>query len=230
MKNYVVIGGSSGIGKEIVLDLNREGESVYATYNNVKPDEKSGVHYYHFNVKDNLDVLDDLPDVIDGLVYCPGSINLKPFSRTKDEEFVEDFELQVLGAVRLIRSFLPKLKKSGNSSIVLFSTIAVQKGYGFHSIVSSSKGAIEGLVRSLAAELAPAIRVNAIAPSLTKTGLAERFLNSEKKLEAQILANPMKKIGEPKSVAKAACFLLKEESNWITGQIIHIDGGQSVLG
>lgn len=229
MKNYLVIGGSSGIGKDIVKQLKNKGD-VWATYNKEIPPEGDAVNYHHFEVNGDMSVLDEFPEIIDGLVYCPGSINLKPFARTKDEEFIKDYELQVLGAIKVIRRLLPNLKKSGTASIVLFSTIAVQKGYGFHSIVSSSKGAIEGLVRSLSAEFAPLIRVNAVAPSLTNTNLANRFLNTENKLAAQIDANPMKKIGEPGEVAKAACFLITSESSWITGQVIHVDGGQSVIG
>jgi len=135
--------------------------------------------------------------------------------------------LQVLGAINVIQQLLPRLKQSGDASIVLFSTIAVQLGFNFHSQVSVSKGAIEGLTKSLAAEFAPSIRVNAIAPSLTNTPLASKFLNSPEKITAQVQNNPMKRIGEAKDIAEMAAFLLSEKTSWITGQILHVDGGYS---
>ena len=168
-----------------------------------------------------------MPDEIHGLAYCPGSINLKPFHRFTDEDFIEDFKLQVLGATKIIKDLLPKIKKSKNASIVLFSTIAVQTGFSFHSQVAISKGAIEGLSRSLAAELAPTIRVNAIAPSLTNTNLASKFLNTPEKFSLQSKNNPLKKVGEAKDIAEAALYLLSEKSSWVTGQVLHIDGGFS---
>ena len=173
--------------------------------------------------------MDDFPEEIHGLAYCPGSINLKPFHRFKEEEFLEDFKLQVLGATKVIKLLLPNIKKSEDASILLFSTIAVQSGYSFHSQVSISKGAIEGLTRSLAAELSPVVRVNALAPALTNTNLSSRFLNTEEKLNLQSEKNPLKKIGEAKDIAEAAEFLLTPSSSWVTGQIIHIDGGDSVI-
>ena len=163
------------------------------------------------------------------MVYCPGSINLKPFKRFTDEDFISDFKLQVVGATKIIKILLPRLAKGGNSSIVLFSTIAVQNGFNFHSQVAISKGAIEGLTRSLAAELAPKIRVNAIAPSLTDTPLASKFLNTPQKIAAQAENNPLKKIGKVKDVAEAAAYLLTDKSSWTTGQILHVDGGYSTI-
>jgi len=170
-----------------------------------------------------------LPEEIHGLAYCPGSINLKPFHRFKDEDFIEDFKLQVSGAIKIIRTLLPRLKKSGDSSIVLFSTIAVQRGFNFHAQVSVSKGAVEGLTRALAAEFAPNIRVNAVAPSLTDTPLASRLLNSLEKKETQAQNNPLNRIGDAKEVAQAAAYLLTPNSSWTTGQILHVDGGHSTL-
>ena len=229
MKNYIVIGGSSGIGKEIVSLLEKENHNIIATYNTNTIENRKNVKYIKLDVTtDSLD-LDSLPEEIHGLAYCPGSINLKPFHRFKDEEFVEDFKLQVLGATNIIKGLLPKLKKSEDASILLFSTIAVQTGFSFHSQVAISKGAIEGLTRSLAAELSPTIRVNALAPSLTNTNLANRFLNTQTKMDLQAENNPLKKIGEAKDVAEAAVFLLTPKSSWITGQIIHIDGGVSKI-
>jgi NAD(P)-dependent dehydrogenase (short-subunit alcohol dehydrogenase family) len=229
MRNYLVIGGSSGVGFELVKLLEQQGANVYATYNNNIIEDRPNVKYLKFDVKTDVLNMDVFPDEIHGLAYCPGSINLKPFHRFKEDEFIEDFKLQVIGATKVIKFLLPNMKKSGDASILLFSTIAVQSGYSFHSQVAMSKGAIEGLTRSLAAELSPAVRVNAIAPSLTNTNLAARFLNTEEKLNLQSEKNPLKKIGEPKDIAEAAAFLLTPSSSWITGQIIHIDGGDSII-
>ena len=228
-KNYVIIGGSSGIGKELVSILSREGHSVFATYNENKVENHDKVQYQKFNVLNDSLNLDILPDEIDGLVYCPGSINLKPFKRFTDEDFISDFKLQVVGATKIIKTLMPRLAKGGNSSIVLFSTIAVQNGFNFHSQVAISKGAIEGLTRSLAAELAPKIRVNAVAPSLTDTSLASKFLNTPQKIAAQAENNPLKKIGTAKDVAEAAAYLVTDKSSWTTGQILHVDGGYSSI-
>ena len=164
-----------------------------------------------------------IPESLDGLVYCPGSVNLRPFRGLKPETFIEDFNLNVMGAIKNIQAVLKNLNQSEHSSIVLFSTVAVQTGMPFHSSVSVSKGGIEGLTRSLAAELAPNISVNAIAPSIINTPLAEKFLNSESKMDRAKERHPLKKIGSPVDIANCVIFLLK--NSWITGQIIGIDGG-----
>ena len=229
MRNYIIIGGSSGIGREVVSLLEIQEANVIATYNNNFVEDRPNVKYLQFDARTDVLNMDDFPEEIHGLAYCPGSINLKPFHRFKEEEFLEDFKLQVLGATKVIKLLLPNMKKSGDASILLFSTVAVQSGYSFHSQVSMSKGAIEGLTRSLAAELSPVVRVNALAPSLTNTNLASRFLNTEEKLNLQSAKNPLKKIGEAKDIAEAAEFLLTPSSSWVTGQIIHIDGGDSVI-
>jgi NAD(P)-dependent dehydrogenase (short-subunit alcohol dehydrogenase family) len=229
MRNYVIIGGSSGIGKELVNVLKKEQVNIFATYHQNEVLNSNNVTYQQLNVLEEDLVLSNLPDEIHGLVYCPGSINLKPFARIKNEDFLQDFELQVLGAIKVIRQLLPNLKQSGDASIILFSTIAAQQGFNFHSQVSVSKGAIEDLIKSLAAEFAPSIRVNAIAPSLTDTPLASKFLNSPEKISAQAQNNPMKRIGVAKDIAEMAAFLLSEKTSWITGQILHVDGGYSAI-
>jgi NAD(P)-dependent dehydrogenase (short-subunit alcohol dehydrogenase family) len=229
MKNYVVIGGSSGIGKEIVNSLKTEDATIYATYNSHEMADETNVHYQQLNVL--TDTFDDseLPEEIHGLVYCPGSINLKPFHRFKGQDFVDDLQLQVVGATTIIQQLLPKMKNSKDASIVMFSTIAVQNGYNFHAQVAVSKGAIEGLTRALAAEFAPGIRVNAVAPSLTDTPLAERLLSTEEKKAVQAEKIPLKRVGSAKDIAAAATYLLSNQSSWVTGQILHVDGGSSSI-
>lgn len=227
MKNYLVIGGSSGIGKELSKIIAEEGGNVFATYNTNPAENSENIHYSKLDVlADDLD-LDFLPEELDGFAYCAGSINLKPFRTFSPEDFIEDYKLQVTGAVKILKVIEGKLKKAGNSSIVFFSTVAVQSGYKFHSQVSASKGAIEGLTRALAAEYAPNIRVNAVAPSLTDTPLAGRMLNTDQKKEANAKRHPLNRIGDPKDIAEMAAFLLSEKSSWISGQIIHVDGGMS---
>jgi len=230
MPTYFIIGASSGIGKKLTENLVSSGNRVIATYFKNKPETNSGLaEYQYLNVLDENIALDFLPDTLNGLVYCPGSINLRPFERIKPDDFVDDFNLQVTGAIKLIQAAMSRLKKAGNASIVLFSTVAVQTGFPFHTQVSVSKGAIEGLTRALAAEFAPKIRVNCIAPSLTDTPLAASILNTDQKREANALRHPLKKTGMPANIADMAEFLLSEKGSWISGQIFHVDGGLSSL-
>jgi NAD(P)-dependent dehydrogenase (short-subunit alcohol dehydrogenase family) len=230
MKNYLIIGGSSGIGKQLASSLASEGNRVFATYHsNAVESDTNDLSYHQLNVLDDQYDFDFLPDEIAGMAYCPGSIQLRPFKRLKVEDFIKDYELQLLGAVKTIQTALPRLQKSDTASVVLFSTVAVQSGFNFHSLVGASKGAIEGLTRSLAAEFAPKIRVNAIAPSLTDTPLAEALLNTDSKREANANRHPLKRIGSSDDIASTAAFLLSERSGWISGQILHVDGGISSL-
>jgi NAD(P)-dependent dehydrogenase (short-subunit alcohol dehydrogenase family) len=228
MSNYLIIGGSSGIGQQLSTQLVESGHRVFATYNSHPLSSDNGTLSYHpLNILDESISLDFLPDSIDGLVFCPGAISLRPFARIKPEEFIADFNLQVIGAVKVIQASLSKLKLGNNPAIVLYSTVAVQLGLNFHTQVAISKGAIEGLTRSLAAELAPTIRVNCIAPSLTDTPLAASLLNTEQKVEANALRHPLKRVGTATDIANMTEFLMSDKSSWITGQIFHVDGGMS---
>lgn len=223
-KNYLIIGGNSGIGKAIADILKKEGHAVILASR--KGGDEGTIAYDA--TKDELKA-DDLPARLHGLVYCPGSITLKPFHRLTDQEFLDDFSINVMGAVRTVRSVLSLLKNADKSSIVLFSTVAVQQGMPFHASVAAAKGAIEGLTRSLAAEFAPKIRVNAIAPSLTNTPLAGKLLSSEDKKKASDERHPLKRTGEAEDIAQMATFLLSEQASWVSGQIFHVDGGLSAL-
>lgn len=227
-KNIAIIGASKGIGYALATQLLEAGHHVFATYANTSPTfTHPNLTWAHHNVLEPSAL--EFPDILDGLVYCPGTISLKPFNRFGPADFQADYQLQVLGAIQSIQAALPSLKKSAQASVVLFSTVAVQQGLPFHSLVSASKGAIEGLTRALAAEFAPKIRVNAIAPSLTNTPLAENLLNSDAKKEANGARHPLKRVGEPADIAALAAFLLGANATWITGQIMHVDGGISSL-
>ena len=229
MATFLVVGGSSGIGLQVTNQLAAAGHTVHATYNTHVMESVGNVHYHPVNVLDENINLDFLPDSIEGIVYCPGAISLRPFNRIASEDFIKDYNLQVVGAVKVIQAALLKLKESKNGSIVLFSTVAVQLGLNFHSLVASSKGAIEGLTKALAAELAPTIRVNCIAPSLTNTPLAASLLNSDQKIDANAQRHPLKRVGTPLDIANAVEFLLTDKSSWVTGQILAIDGGMSTI-
>lgn len=224
-KNIVLIGGSYGIGAALASILQQKGAEVTVMS---RTPSQFGKHI-RFDVTSDTLNLSDLPQSIHGLVYLPGTINLKPFHRLTDEEILEDFRINALYAARTIRNLLPLLKNSGDASVVLFSTVAVAQGMPFHSSVAMAKGAVEGLVRSLAAELAPRIRVNALAPSLTDTPLAAKILSSEDKKKASGERHPLKRIGSAGDLANAAMYLLSDDSSWVTGQVIHVDGGLSKL-
>ena len=226
MGKYLIIGGNSGIGKSLLEKLNQEGHEVIAANRKGLKEMPLGVEYVEYDAIDSESKL-TIIDAIDGLAYCPGSINLRPFSRLSLEEVRQEMELNFFGAFRTIQQVLPSLKKSENPAIVLFSTVAVGTGMPFHASIASAKGAVEGLTRSLAAELAPSIRVNAIAPSLTDTPLAEKLLGNDVKKQGAAERHPLKKFGTSEDIAEAAYYLLTPNSKWVTGQILHLDGGMS---
>jgi NAD(P)-dependent dehydrogenase (short-subunit alcohol dehydrogenase family) len=227
-KKFAIIGASKGIGLALAKQLTKEGHEVLATFANTTPSyEHPNLTWVSYQVMEPTPIA--FPDVLDGFVYCPGNIALKPFNRFGASDFLSDYQLQVGGAIQTLQAALPSLKKSEQAAVLFFSTVAVQQGLPFHSLVSSSKGALEGLTRALAAELAPKIRVNAIAPSLTNTPLAENLLNSDAKKEANASRHPLKRVGEPEDIARMAAFLLSSNASWISGQIMHVDGGISSL-
>lgn len=224
MKTYVVVGCSHGIGYDTARQLMLKGHRVIGISRT--PSEELSEHYV-------ADVLTDALPAIDGpiygLVYCPGSINLKPFRSLKPDDFKKDLEVNAMGAVRVLQQYQSGLQKSAGSGVVLFSTVAVQTGMPYHASVAVAKGAVEGLVRSLAAEWAPVVRVNCIAPSLTDTPLAARLLDSDVKQQSSADRHPLKRVGDSAHIAALACFLLSDEAGFITGQVIKADGGISSL-
>ena len=223
-KNILIIGGSSGIGLALAEMLSPQ-NSVYVAARSHESLSHLDVKHLPFDATtDELD-LSVLPENLDGFVYCPGSINLRPFRGLKTEAFTSDFEINVIGAVKALKSVLNLLNASPNAAVVFYSTVAVQTGMPFHSSVAASKGAIEGLTRSLAAEFAPKIRVNAIAPSLVNTPLASKFLNNETKLEKANERHPLGRVGTVEEMAKATAYLLSDDSGWMTGRILQLDGG-----
>jgi NAD(P)-dependent dehydrogenase (short-subunit alcohol dehydrogenase family) len=227
-KNILLIGGSHGIGLATARILAPDHNIIIASRTS---DNLEDIHARHlqFDVtKDKIEDL-DLPDNIDGLVYFPGSINLKPFKMLKPEAFEEEMQLNFISLVKVVQGLLPKLKKSEQASLVFFSTVAVKVGMPFHTSVAAAKGAIEGFSKALAAEYAPTFRVNVIAPSLTDTPLAEKLLSSEEKKKKMNERHPLKRVGEAEDIANLVVFLLSEKSAWMTGQTLGLDGGLSTI-
>jgi len=224
----LIIGGSSGIGLALATQLLEKKESVWVASRRAP---EIAVQHIPLDITQPIgNALDTLPEVLHGVVYCPGTINLKPFHRITEEEFLQDFQVNVLGAVRVLQYVLPRLRKAEGASVVLFSTVAASLGMNFHSSIAMAKSAVEGLTKSLAAEWASHnIRINAIAPSLTDTPLASKLLTNDEKREAAGKRHPLGRIGKATEVAHVASFLLSEDTAWITGQIIGVDGGMGTL-
>ncbi|TYP75122.1 SDR family NAD(P)-dependent oxidoreductase [Aquimarina intermedia] len=228
MKNILLIGGSHGIGFELASQLIKEHRVFVAS----RTSENLGsleVTYIPFDSTTDQLSLEQLPDTFDGFVYCPGNINLKPFHMLSPDTFENDMNLNFLSLVKTLHTVLPHLKKSDHASLLFFSTVAVKVGMPFHTSVAAAKGAIEGFAKALAAEYAPSMRVNVIAPSLTDTPLAERLLGNEKKREKMEERHPLKRVGNVQDIANIASFLLNDKSSWITGQVLGVDGGLSTL-
>ncbi|MBO0593010.1 SDR family oxidoreductase [Cellulophaga sp. E16_2] len=225
-KNILLIGGSHGIGLAIAKII-QEKHTVFVASRTKEELEGLSVTHIPFDaLNDELDT-SLLPDTLDGFIYCPGSINLKPFKMMSLDTFHEDMELNFFSMVRVVKSIISKM--ADNSSMVFFSTVAVGTGMPFHTSVAAAKGAIEGFAKSMAAEYAPKIRVNVIAPSLVATPLSKRLLSNDKKIEMMSERHPLKRVGQPEDIAAFSVFLLSDDSTWMTGQIVGIDGGMSTL-
>jgi NAD(P)-dependent dehydrogenase (short-subunit alcohol dehydrogenase family) len=231
---FVIAGGSKGIGLELVRRLASDGGTVHVysrTTGDLNSEDQAMHHACDFG-KDQLDS-SALPEQIQGVAYCPGTINLRSFRGLKLDDFRSDFEINLMGAVKFLKACLPGLIRGGGTrptSVVLFSTVAVGRGLSMHASVAAAKGAVEGLTRSLAAEWAPRIRVNCLAPALTETPLTESFFSTDKKRAEMAAKYPLGRAGRPKDMASMAQFLLCPENSWITGQIIGVDGGMANLG
>lgn len=232
MGNYVIAGGSRGIGLELVRLLEPQATRIDVWSRSTDGLTPGGVvQHSSADMTDTAAALPQLPESIQGAVYCPGTVNLKSFRALSDDDFRRDWEINLLGAVRFLKACQPRLAGVDGqpASVVLFSTVAVGQGMPMHASVAAAKGAVEGLVRTLAAEWAPNIRVNAVAPALVDTPLVERMLSTPEKREAMAARYPLKRVGTAADAAALARFLLSPESGWITGQVLGLDGGMSTV-
>jgi NAD(P)-dependent dehydrogenase (short-subunit alcohol dehydrogenase family) len=224
---YLLAGASSAMAQSLAGLINNDGDTAIGiTTNDFENAQFNTLYRTPSYTKENLP---DIEGKIDGLVFFCGSINLKPFARISAEEFLSDYQLMALNAVNVIQKYLGNLKQAETASIVLISTVASAQGMPFHTSVAMAKSALEGLAISLAAEFAPTIRVNVVAPSLTQTPMAERLINSPEKLEASAKRHPLKRIGQAEDIANTIHFLLGKKASFITGQIMHVDGGMAKL-
>ena len=231
-KNILLVGASSGIGLATARLLHKLDVNLYTASRHLSPElAELGSTFLALDVTQPLGAaLDALPEVLHGVVYCPGSIKLRPFERIPVDDFRADFELNVMGAVQVLQATMKRLKKAGGASVVLFSTVAADTGMSFHASIATAKAGLEGLTRALAAEYAASnVRVNAVAPSLTDTPLAAALLNTPEKAEAGAKRHPLQRIGQPQDLAYMACFLLSDHGSFITGQVLPVDGGMGRL-
>ena len=231
-KNILIVGASSGIGLATAQLLSGLGATLFTASRHLSPElEALNTNYLPYDATQPIGAaFDALPDTLHGVVYCPGSIKLRPFERIPVEDFQGDFDINVLGAVRVLQATMKRLKKAGGASVVLFSTVAADTGMSFHTSIATAKAAVEGLTRALAAEYAASnVRVNCIAPSLTNTPLAAALLNSPEKIEAGGKRHPLQRIGQPEDLAYTASFLLSDHSSFVTGQTMAVDGGMGKL-
>jgi 3-oxoacyl-[acyl-carrier protein] reductase len=230
-KNILVIGGSSGIGLSLVRQLHECGAAVFVISRSGNNEMPAGVMHLSADITGSLDaVATFLPEQLHGLVYSVGSITLKPFARLSEDDFLNDYRLNVLGAARIIQHSLKSLKNANGASIVLISSVAAKTGMPYHASIAAAKSGVEGLALSLAAEMAMQhIRVNVIAPSLTDTPMSKSLLSTSEKREASAKRHPLAKIGQPDDISQAIAYLLSDGSNWVTGQVIGVDGGLGKL-
>ena len=230
-KNILVVGGSSGIGLSLVKLLHQQNANLYVVSRSSAEVWPEGVNDLQADVTGNLDAIENfLPGHLHGLVYSVGSITLKPFNRLSPEDFLNDYRLNVLGAAAIIQQSLKSLKSAAGASIVLISTVAARTGMPYHASIAAAKGAVEGMALSMAAEFAAQqIRVNVVAPSLTDTPLAQTLLSTPEKREASAKRHPLYRIGKPEDISQMIAFLLSDESSWVTGQVIGVDGGLGKL-
>lgn len=224
-----LVGGNSGIGLACARLLREQGRELVAAARSDDQLRELGIETRAFDARNPELGPEDLPEALSGLVYFPGTITLKPFHRLDARDFLDELQVNLIGAVAAIQAALPALKRDGHASIVLFSTVAVAQGMPFHSAVAAAKGAVEGLAHSLAAELAPRIRVNLVAPSLTDTPLASSLLGSDQKREAAAKRHPLERIGSPEEVARLVAFLLSDSSRSLSGQTLRPDNGLSTI-
>jgi 3-oxoacyl-[acyl-carrier protein] reductase len=231
-KNILIVGASSGIGLATARLLHKLKAHLYTASRHHSPElAELGTTFLELDVTQPLGAaLDTLPEVLHGVVYCPGSIKLRPFERIPADDFRADFELNVMGAVQVLQACMKRLKKANGASVVLFSTVAADTGMAFHASIATAKAAVEGLTRALAAEYAANnVRVNCVAPSLTNTPLAAALLSTPEKVEAGAKRHPLQRIGEPEDLAYMSSFLLSDHGSFITGQVLPVDGGMSRL-
>ena len=230
-KNILVVGGSSGIGLSLVKRLAGNGAAVYSMSRTEPGEIPLGVKHIKLDVLGDVGPLtEQIPDILHGLVYSVGSINLRPFNRLTEDDFLNDYKINVIGAAKVIQAALKPLKMAKGASVVLISSVAARTGMSFHASIAAAKSGLEGLAIALAAELAPQnIRVNVVAPSLTDTPMAGQLLSTPEKKEASAKRHPLGKYGTPKDISSAIAYLLSGDSSWMTGQVIGIDGGLGKL-
>ena len=228
VKNILIVGASSGIGEALKLKLESSDCQIFTAGRNVI--SSSGHVTFEASSSEQFIYPSDWPSELHGLVYCPGTINLKPFARLSQKDFLAYFQVNVLGFVTILQACLPALKRSNGASIVVFSTVASNIGLSFHASIAAAKGGLQAMAISLASELAPnKIRVNVVAPSLTETPLAIGLLNTPEKMEASAKRHPLQRIGNVNDMASAAEYFLGDGASWITGQVLVVDGGMSKL-
>lgn len=229
MGKFIIAGGRTGIGRLLADRLLTAGHELLILGRSEPSGLGASATFHRVDFSDEQPVLPEVGEPIAGIAYMPGTIRLKPFRSLTAQDYLDDFRINVLGAIHLLRRYEANLKRAERPSVVLFSTVAVRTGMPFHASIASAKGAVEGLTRSLAAEWAPTIRVNAIAPSLTDTDLAAGLLSTESKRLAAIERHPLRRIVDPSEPASLAEWLLAGTSASVSGQVFPVDAGLGSL-